>query len=110
HAKTVLCESRPCLHEGDVSGERSGSPRTQGLPRAALPLLPLAALAAFYFRSLGHPSLWLDEAWEANYYLGIVPEPWYNRPVLYMAGVRFVTHLLGPGEFALRLLPCLAGL
>lgn len=84
--------------------------RPERVGRAALPGLAFTALAVFYLRTLGHPSLWLDEAWEANYYVGIVPAPWYNRPVLYMGEERLMARLFGPGEFVLRLLPCLAGL
>lgn len=68
------------------------------------------ALALFYFRTLGKPSLWLDEAWEANYYIGWAPAPWLNRPVLYMAMQKGVAALFGPSELALRFLPCLAAL
>lgn len=67
------------------------------------------ALATFYLVTLGRPSLWLDEAWEASYYVGIEPQPWYARPVLYMGMIRVLVHLFGPSEFVLRLLPCLAG-
>ena len=74
------------------------------------PSSPWASLAVAYLRTLGGPSLWLDEAWEANYYVGVEPSPWYNRPVLYMASVRALVVLFGPHETVLRLLPCLAGL
>jgi len=101
-----------------------GAPRVEALPSAAagdppvtgdrvprrLPPLLFALLAAAYLWALGTPSLWLDEAWEANYYAGFEAAPWYNRPVLYMASVRGLVALLGPSEFVLRLLPCLAGL
>ncbi|HET9299452.1 MAG TPA: glycosyltransferase family 39 protein [Candidatus Polarisedimenticolaceae bacterium] len=70
----------------------------------------LAALAVLYLHTLGRPSLWFDEAWEANSYAGYVDAPWYNRPVLYMGVEKAVVHACGPSEFALRLLPCLAGL
>ncbi len=79
------------------------------LPRWAPPVL-LAVLAILYLKELGGPSLWLDEAWEANYYAGFEPAPWYNRPLLYMAGVKGLARLFGPSEFVLRLLPCVAGL
>ena len=55
---------------------------------SAAPFVALGVLAVAYLRTLGGPSLWLDEAWEANYYVGVEPSPWYNRPVLYMASVR----------------------
>lgn len=77
--------------------------------RLAAPVA-LAALAFLYLYTLGHPSLWFDEAWEANYYAGFVDAPWYNRPVLYMGAEKALVRALGPSEFALRLLPCLAGL
>lgn len=77
--------------------------------RLAAPLA-LLGLAALSLRTLGRPSLWLDEAWEANYYVGIQAHPWYNRPVLYMAAEKLAVRLLGPSELALRLLPCLAAL
>lgn len=70
----------------------------------------LAVLAAFYLKTLGEPSFWLDEAWEANYYAGYEPEPWYNRPMALMAAQRAIAATFGPTEFALRLLPCLAAL
>ncbi len=70
----------------------------------------LAALAVLYLHTLGRPSLWFDEAWEANYYAGYADAPWYNRPILYMSVEKAVVRALGPSEFALRLLPCLAGL
>ena len=70
----------------------------------------LAALAVLYLHTLGRPSLWFDEAWEANYYVGYADAPWYNRPILYMSVEKAVVRALGPSEFALRLLPCLAGL
>jgi 4-amino-4-deoxy-L-arabinose transferase-like glycosyltransferase len=79
------------------------------LPRWA-PSVLLAVLAVLYLKELGGPSLWLDEAWEANYYVGFEPAPWYNRPLLYMAGVKGLARLFGPSEFALRLLPCAAGI
>ena len=88
----------------------AGRLSAEALRRAAPPALAFAALAAFYLRTLGLPSLWLDEAWEANYYLGITAAPWYNRPILYMGAERLMARLFGPGEFVLRLLPCLAGL
>jgi hypothetical protein len=75
-----------------------------------VPWALLAALAIAYPWTLGGPSLWLDEAWEANYYAGYAAAPWYNRPMLYMASVRGVVALAGPSEWALRSLPCLAGL
>ena len=65
-----------------------------------------ALLTLLYLRTLGRPSLWLDEAWEANAYLGI-GELWYNRPVLYMAAETLMVRLFGPSEFVLRLLPWL---
>jgi 4-amino-4-deoxy-L-arabinose transferase-like glycosyltransferase len=77
--------------------------------RLAAPLA-LLGLAILYLGTLGQPSLWLDEAWEANYYVGAEVAPWYNRPVLYMSAEKLVVRALGPTEFALRLLPCLAGL
>lgn len=76
----------------------------------ALAVLALAALTAAYARTLGGPSLWLDEAWEANYYAGYAATPWYNRPILYMTAVRALVRVLGPSELVLRLLPCLAAL
>jgi 4-amino-4-deoxy-L-arabinose transferase-like glycosyltransferase len=78
-------------------------------PRWAPPVL-LLLLAVVYLKELGGPSLWLDEAWEANYYAGFEPAPWYNRPLLYMAGVKGLARLFGPSEFVLRLLPCAAGI
>jgi hypothetical protein len=77
--------------------------------RLAAPLA-LAALALLYLYTLGRPSLWFDEAWEANYYVGAADAPWYNRPVLYMIVEKTLVAALGPSEFVLRLLPCLAGL
>jgi hypothetical protein len=70
----------------------------------------LACLAAFYLKTLGGPSFWLDEAWEANYYAGFEPAPWYNRPMALMAAQRLLAATLGPSELVLRLLPCLAAL
>ncbi|HEX6850097.1 MAG TPA: glycosyltransferase family 39 protein [Candidatus Polarisedimenticolaceae bacterium] len=70
----------------------------------------LAVLAAFYVKTLGVPSFWLDEAWEANYYAGYEPEPWYNRPMALMAAQRAIATIAGPSELALRALPCLAAL
>src|SRR5262245_10328539 len=72
--------------------------------------MALAALAALYLYTLGRPSLWFDEAWEANYYAGFSQAPWYNRPILYMSAEKALVHALGPHELVLRLLPCLAGL
>jgi len=72
--------------------------------------MALAALAVLYVSTLGRPSLWFDEAWEANYYVGAADAPWYNRPVLYMSAEKALVRALGPSELALRLLPCLAGL
>ena len=69
----------------------------------------LAALAVLYLHTLGRPSLWFDEAWEANYYVGFADAPWYNRPILYMAAEKALVRALGPSELVLRLLPCLAG-
>jgi hypothetical protein len=88
---------------GEPAASRS---RLEGILVAAV----LVGLAAVYLKTLGKPSLWLDEAWEANYYAGITPAPWYNRPILYMAAERALVGLFGPGEFVLRLLPCLAGI
>jgi hypothetical protein len=87
------------MREGDLSV-------TERLAAAAAWL----GLAIFYLRTLGKPSLWLDEAWEANYYVGHVAAPWMNRPVLYMAAQKLMAAAAGPSEFALRLLPCLAAL
>jgi hypothetical protein len=70
----------------------------------------LALVAAFYLKTLGGPSFWLDEAWEANYYAGFEPEPWYNRPMALMAAQRGMTAAFGPSELALRSLPCAAAL
>lgn len=67
-------------------------------------------LAAFYLKTLGGPSFWLDEAWEASYYAGFEPKPWFNRPMALMALQQVVATVAGPSEFALRLLPCLAAL
>ena len=80
-----------------------------GIPRWLPPLL-LAATAVAYAWTLGRPSFWLDEAWEANYYAGYEAAPWYNRPMLYMAGVRALVRLFGPSELVMRLLPCAAGI
>jgi len=71
--------------------------------------LAVLGLSAFYLWTLGRPSLWLDEAWEANYYVGITDAPWYNRPVLYMGIVRVLAAAFGHSELVLRLLPCAAG-
>jgi len=79
------------------------------LPRWA-PAAAFVLLAALYPWTLGRPSFWLDEAWEANYYAGFTAAPWYNRPMLYMAHSRAMASVFGPSEFALRLLPCLAAL
>ena len=84
----------------------------EGAPRSERVLAAFAwiATAGFYFLSLGKPSLWLDEAWEANYYVGHTAAPWMNRPVLYMAGEKLMAAAAGPSEFALRVLPCMAAL
>lgn len=79
------------------------------LPRWLPPAL-LLPLAVLWLKSLGAASLWLDEAWEANYYAGFTAAPWYNRPTLYMAASRAMAHVFGPSEVALRLIPALAGL
>jgi len=71
--------------------------------------LAVLGLSVFYLWTLGRPSLWLDEAWEANYYVGITDAPWYNRPVLYMGIVRVLAAVFGHSELVLRLLPCVAG-
>lgn len=95
---------------GTGAGEKSEETRREGTVERALAVSAWLALALFYLRTLGEPSLWHDEAWEANYYAGFSPSPWMSRPILYMAGQRFMVWLVGPTEFALRLLPCLAGL
>jgi len=79
------------------------------IPRRVPPIL-FAAIAVAYLWTLGRPSLWLDEAWEANYYAGYEAAPWYNRPMLYMALIRALVRLFGPSELVLRLLPCAAAL
>ena len=84
--------------------------RPMDLARRLAAPLALAALALLYLYTLGRPSLWFDEAWEANYYVGATDAPWYNRPVLYMSVEKALVAALGPSEFVLRLLPCLAGL
>jgi hypothetical protein len=72
--------------------------------------LAVLGLSIFYLWTLGRPSLWLDEAWEANYYVGITDAPWYNRPILYMGIVRVLATVFGHSELVLRLLPCAAGI
>jgi hypothetical protein len=75
-----------------------------------VPTALFAGTIVLYLWTLGGPSLWLDEAWEANYYAGYTAAPWYNRPILYMGAARAMVRLVGPSEFALRLPTCLAAL
>lgn len=83
------------------------------------PALALAVAAGILFRLLqylDHLSLWYDEAALALNILnrsfeGLLQPLAYNQaaPVGFLTAEKAVTHLLGTGEYALRLIPLLAG-
>lgn len=80
-------------------------------------LLMLTVLAAFArFHNLGAYNLWFDEAWVANSIaMPTIQEMIFfehpqTTPVLFLIIERFITHFLGHGEAALRLLPAIAGI